>query len=215
MAELVFDFSDAVQQNVDSTDPELAVMKGRKWTEARITARDIRMVTRCRNEIKKVTMQKYWNTLVALRDGVLSRQYKTVTPYRVDEESEKRLGGIRVAFIIMILVFIATVLFVGYKIRQFNKSIFQTKIDIQNEKNKLTEYHAEILRLRELKHLRMNIIEEQAEAEEAGERDAGYNALEGLVGEIAIREEQEEHEYYDEEDEPEENGAFGQHLDQQ
>lgn len=114
----------------------------------------------------------------------------------------------------MIIVFIATVLLTGFKIRQFNKSIFQTKIDIQNEKNKLTDFHAEILRLRELKHLRMNIIEEQAEEEDDGERDPGYNALDGLVGGIAIREEQEEHEYYDEEDEPEENGGVVHNLDQ-
>lgn len=56
MAELVFDFSDAVQQNIDSSNSEFAAMKGKKWTEARITAKDIRMETKCRNEIKKATM---------------------------------------------------------------------------------------------------------------------------------------------------------------
>ena len=49
MAELVFDFSDAIQKNIDPT-------LGTKWTEARITAKDIRIETKCRNEIKKVTM---------------------------------------------------------------------------------------------------------------------------------------------------------------
>ena len=205
MAELVFEFSDAVQQN-----NQIEGMPDQKWKEARITAGHIRMDTICRNEIKKASMQKYWNTLVALRDGVLSQQYKTVTPYRVDEESERRLGGIRIAFIIMIIVFIATVLGTGFQIRRYNKSIFQTKIDIQNEKTKLSEYHAEILRLRELKHLRMNIIEEQAAEEDDGEP----NPLEGLVGGVAIREEQVEHEYYDEEDEEDEEDVRQQQLDQ-
>ena len=93
--------------------------------------------------------------MAAFREGRLLSEYISVTQYRVDEDSEKQLSSLRTTFIIMVIVFVLVVLGLGYKIRQFNKSINETKIEIQDERIKLVQHQDEVIRLRKLKLMRV------------------------------------------------------------
>lgn len=84
-----------------------------------------------------------------------------MTQYRVDEDSEKQLYSLRKMFILMVVIFVVVVMGLGYKIRQFNKSINETKIEIQDERMKLVQQQDEVIRLRKLKLMRVQEIAEQ------------------------------------------------------
>lgn len=99
--------------------------------------------------------------MAAFREGRLLNEYISITQYRVDEDSEKQLKSLRTTFILMIIIFIFVVLGLGYKIRQFNKSISETKVEIQDERMKLVEHQDEVIRLRKLKLMRVQEISEQ------------------------------------------------------
>lgn len=77
--------------------------------------------------------------MAAFREGRLLNEYVTINQYRVDEDSEKQLKSLRTTFILMIIVFVLVVVGLGFKIKQFNKSISETKVEIENERMKLVE----------------------------------------------------------------------------
>ena len=62
-------------------------------------------------------------------------------------------------FILMIVIFVIVVIGLGFKIRQFNKSITETKVEIENERVKLVEQQDEVIRLRKLKLMRVQEIQ--------------------------------------------------------
>mgnify|MGYP007096531701 CR=1 FL=1 len=57
----------------------------------------------------------------------------------MDEDSEKQLRSLTTTFILMIVIFVLVVIGLGFKIRQFNRSISETKVEIENERMKLVE----------------------------------------------------------------------------
>lgn len=129
------------------------------WDSALITLDSLSIASKCSNPIKHSQIQKYKNTLAAFREGSLLSEYVTITQYRVDEDSEKQLKSLRTTFILMILVFIGVVVGLGWKIRQFNKSILETKVEIEAERMKLVEQQDEVVRLRKLKLMRVQELQ--------------------------------------------------------
>ena len=87
-------------------------------------------------------------------------EYVTITQYRVDEDSEKQLRSLTTTFILMIVIFVLVVIGLGFKIRQFNRSISETKFEIENERMKLVEQQDEVIRLRKLKLMRVQEIQQ-------------------------------------------------------
>lgn len=77
----------------------------------------------------------------------------------MDEDSEKQLRSLTTTFILMIVIFVLVVIGLGYKIRQFNRSISETKVEIENERMKLVEQQDEVIRLRKLKLMRVQEIQ--------------------------------------------------------
>ena len=59
----------------------------------------------------------------------------------------------------MIVIFVLVVIGLGFKIRQFNRSISETKVEIENERMKLVEQQDEVIRLRKLKLMRVQEIQ--------------------------------------------------------
>ena len=84
----------------------------------------------------------------------------------MDEDSEKQLRSLTTIFVIMIILFILVVIALGYKIKQFNKSISETKVEIENERKKLVEQQDEVIRLRKLKLMRVQELQQAEGSEE-------------------------------------------------
>lgn len=63
------------------------------------------------------------------------QEYKSVTTYRVDQQSEKSLDKLRISFIIMIVLFVVIILLLAVKIRIFVKSIGESKKEIVESRN--------------------------------------------------------------------------------
>ena len=72
-AELVFDFSASVQEEIDDYSQQ--------WEEAEISISNLSIVTKCKSPIPFDKMDKYQATLLALRDGTLQPRYKRLIEY--------------------------------------------------------------------------------------------------------------------------------------
>ena len=75
------------------------------------------MTTQCEKPIEIKDIQKYKNTIAALRSGVLKTEYIKINSYRTDEESEARVGTLEVILPIMILFFLIILVLCFWKIR--------------------------------------------------------------------------------------------------
>ena len=135
--------------------------KENEWYQTKVSLKEISFNTRCKKEIPFKNIEKYENTLIALREKKLHQMYRSLTTYRVDEESEGRLTGLTWAFVALSLVFICILAYTGYKIRIFQMSISETKGEIDKEHSQLIEFQDEVIRLRKLKLMQSSIAEEQ------------------------------------------------------
>jgi hypothetical protein len=135
---------------------------------------------------------------LAIRDGSLRTEYRTISTYRVDEESEKKLTSLKAGIGLTVVLFSLILLGCLYKIRQYSKSIIETKQDILRERGQLIQYQDEVIKLRQIKLQRyeqleakkgLNPIQEENE-DENEERtqmkatplhDGMFEALDGLV----------------------------------
>ena len=189
-AEIVFDFSDMVEEIYDFDDSVRAKqMAIGPWFSAKIMLESLTVKTECSNPIAISDAQKYTNTLLALREGSLKSEYQSITLYREDAQSEKRVDKINTAFPIMISVWIILVAVCLWKIRQFSNSLKETKVQIENERAILTRSQEDVLRLRKLKLMRNQMLEQERQEREERQlhaEDEDYNALAGLVGENDI-----------------------------
>ena len=79
-------------------------------------------------------MQKYRNTLIAIREGTLSQEYKKTTKYRIDLDSEKKVKSLNTTFVIVLIVFLLLTFVLLYKIRQFRTSIIDSRLAIVEER---------------------------------------------------------------------------------
>jgi len=97
---------------------------------------------------------KYQATLTALRSGKLLSEYVNIKEYRIDEESERRVGTLQTVLPILIIGTILVCLALVWKIRQYNRSIIKTKALIVEAQATLAQNQEEVIRLRRLKLLR-------------------------------------------------------------
>ena len=74
-----------------------------------------------------------------------------VSSYRTDEGSEKRVSTYNTAIAIIVIFFIVILALCIWKIKQYNKSIQDSKAEILEQKDKLASNNEEIMRLRLLK----------------------------------------------------------------
>ena len=125
-----------------------------------VEIKDLTVVGRCSNPISPSEIKKYINTLIAFREGKLSNEYQTVETYRIDEESEQKLGSLRTGIGLTVTVFIIVIIACIYKIRQYSKSIIETKDDISKERAQLIAYQDEVISLRQMKLLRFEEMEQ-------------------------------------------------------
>ena len=161
-AEIVFDFSDMVEEIYDFDDSVRAKqMAIGPWFSAKIMLESLTVKTECSSPIAISDAQKYTNTLLALREGSLKSEYQSITLYREDAQSEKRVDKINTAFPIMISVWIILVAVCLWKIRQFSNSLKETKVQIENERAILTRSQEDVLRLRKLKLMRNQMLEQE------------------------------------------------------
>ena len=88
-AEIVFEFSDMVEEVYDFAESVRAKqMAIGPWYSAKIMLESLKVKTECLNPIAISDVQKYTNTLLALREGSLASEYQSLTLYRQDAESE-------------------------------------------------------------------------------------------------------------------------------
>ena len=128
------------------------------WYQARIQISDLQVNYKCMNPIAMENIQKYENSLTALRQGTLVNQYQTITSYRIDEESEKRVKSINTAWPIMIIVWIILMNICFIKIYRYRQSIKNTENELKEEKLLLEDNHKKVLDLRRLKLWRNEMI---------------------------------------------------------
>lgn len=131
-AELVIDFSDMVQQIFDSErDIRMNQQMQGVWKDAKVQISQIRMATQCPAPINLKDLTKYYKTLSALRTGVLKQDYVKIIEYRTDLQSEERVGTLSIVLPVSIVIFIVVIVGCVWKIRQYNRSIIETKKEIE------------------------------------------------------------------------------------
>jgi hypothetical protein len=84
----------------------------------------------------------------------LLSEYVNVKEYRIDAESERRVGTLQTVLPLLIIGTVLICLFLAWKIRQYNRSIVSTKALITEAQAALTQNQEEVIRLRRLKMLR-------------------------------------------------------------
>ena len=112
----------------------------------------------------------------------MRQDYIKMIEYRTDIKSEERVGTLNIILPVSIFLFLVIFLGLGWKIKQYKKSIKDTKEMIAQQKKSLIQKQDEVLRLRRLKLLRLENQERMAEIE--GANNENLNALADLVGGI-------------------------------
>ena len=137
-AELVFDFSESVKATTayqaltnaeyfTPDDQSRSAQSKKPWYWSQIKIEDFQAKAICDNPIYNSDLQKYQATLLALRSNKIKERYNKVTNYRIDSESEKRVGKYNIWLPIVITVWLCTMAFCGYKLYKFKKNIKELK----------------------------------------------------------------------------------------